>query len=286
MKFYKKNEQINYKGYNAFISALNPNGTATVHYAAGSGKSGYAGTIPAVKSDYARTSNVARIQSELISEDDGDIVTLAAYNSIIDIVDEATQNGYARGRSDMAQKMRLVVKKQLATNPSEHLQWMHDRLAEIEESEYVTVDGVASPYKTVQLTDSTMKPYNLGHGVGMKDLRGQVGLMVDEYLKGSPEAEEDMKWFTEATRAEKKKPVVKPRTADGDKTPQDFLRLARYMYRETIAHPGEPKRHAGYKRYQTKVMELYGLSAAAAYELITGNLSNEQGKDPEPLYAN
>jgi hypothetical protein len=55
------------------------------------------------------------------------------------------------------------------------------------------------------------------------------------------------------------------------------------MYKETIANPGEYKRHAGYKRYLGKVMHHYGVSEAEAYELVTGNLSNEKGKDPQPV---
>lgn len=286
MKTYSKNDTINYKGYPCVVSAVNPNGTVTLNYAAGSGKKGYAGTIPAIKSDYSRASNIARIQSEMVNEDDGDVITLSAYNSMIDTIDEATQNGYARGRSDIAQKMRMIVKKELAVRPSPHLQWMYDRLAEIEESEYVTVDGVVSEHKAVQLTESTMQPYNLGRKVGMKDLRGQVALMVEDYLKLQPSAADDMQWFTNAITPSSEKKEKPVRKNESDKTPQDYLRLARYMYRETIAYPGEAKRHAGYKRYQTKVMELYGLSAAAAYELITGNLNNEQGRDPEPLYTN
>jgi hypothetical protein len=282
MNIYKKGDIVNYKGNKAVVTSLNPNGTVTLHHAAGNGKTGYIGTIPAVKSEYSRTAFTKLVKDDAI-EGDEDVFTLDSYNLFIDVSEEATLNGYARGRSDMAQQMRLKTKRQLKETPSIHLQWIHDRLAEIEDAEYVTEDGEVSEYKTVKMTEGTMKPYNAGHGVGMRDLRSQMDLMLSDYQEKNPDATKQIEWFNSATAAEKKAEPVKKRTSDDEKTPQDFLRLARYMYKETIANPGEYKRHAGYKRYLGKVMHHYGVSEAEAYELVTGNLSNEKGKDPQPV---
>lgn len=282
MAHYKKGDIVNYRGSKAVVTSLNSNGTVTLHHAAGSGKTGYIGTIPAVKSEYSRTAFTKLIKDEAQVDDEG-VFTLDSYNLFIDIAEEATLNGYSRGRSDMAQKMRIKTKIELQKNPSMHLKWIHDRLAEIEESEYVTEDGEVSPYKSIKITENTMKPYNAGHGVGMRDLRSQVELMLADYQEANPDAAKQIEWFNNATAAEKKTEPTKKRTADDEKTPQDFLRLARYMYKETISNPGESRRYAGYKRYLGKVMHHYGMTEAEAYELVTGNLSNEKGKDPQPV---
>jgi hypothetical protein len=43
---YKAGKTLNYKGEKVVITAVNADGTATIHYASGSGKTGFAGTLP------------------------------------------------------------------------------------------------------------------------------------------------------------------------------------------------------------------------------------------------
>jgi hypothetical protein len=281
MSGYKKGDIVNYRGVKTVVASLNADGTVTLNYAAGSGKTGFAGKVPAVKSEYSRTAFTNLIKETEAPAEDG-IITLDFYNASIDRAEEATLNGYSRGRSDLAQKMGFAVKRQLRATPNdEALLWLQDRLKEIEDSEYVTVNGEVSPYKTISIDAETMKPYNAGHGVGMRDLRQQIDNMTSEYLAQHPEAKASIENFNTLTAAEKKVEPVKKRSTE-DKTPQDYLRLARYMYKETINQPGVSSKYYGYKKYLAKVMHHYGLTSPEASELITGNLSNERGKDPEP----
>jgi hypothetical protein len=280
MSDYKKGDIVNYRGYKTVVTSINPDGTISVNYASGSGKTGFAGKIPSIKSQYSRTAFTNLIK-EVEPSDDG-AVTLEFYEAFVSKDEESMLNGYSRGRSDMAQKMRLQVKRELRANPNdEYLKWMEERLSEIEESEYVTEDGQVSQYKSINLSVNDMKSYNSGHGVGMRDLRSQIEKMSQDYVYNHPETSKSAEWFAKTTAAEKQVEPVKKRSTS-DKTPQDYLRLARYMYKETSSMPGEPRRYAGYKQYLSKVMHHYGLTSAEAYELVTGNLSNSKDKDPEP----
>lgn len=50
MSFYRVGKKIKYNGNKVIISSVNADGTATLNYAPGSGKIGFAGTLPALTS--------------------------------------------------------------------------------------------------------------------------------------------------------------------------------------------------------------------------------------------
>lgn len=45
---YKIGQKINYKGFRVIVTSVNHDGTATIHYAPGVGRTGFAGTLPSL----------------------------------------------------------------------------------------------------------------------------------------------------------------------------------------------------------------------------------------------
>jgi hypothetical protein len=75
MKKYVKGKELVYNGSRAVITAVNPDGTATLNYVAGSGKTGFAGTLPALTDNKINTNSFEHITV------DGDNGTLYGYTS-------------------------------------------------------------------------------------------------------------------------------------------------------------------------------------------------------------
>lgn len=78
MKKYIKGKKLVYNGSRAVITAVNTDGTATLNYVAGSGKTGFAGTLPALTDN-----KIAGTSFEHITVD-GDNGTLYRYTSYDD----------------------------------------------------------------------------------------------------------------------------------------------------------------------------------------------------------
>lgn len=78
---YHRGKVLKFNGNKVFISVVNPDGTATIHFALGSGKKGFAGTLPALNSGkISNISEVEGISDITIDADNLDSVTLEAYN--------------------------------------------------------------------------------------------------------------------------------------------------------------------------------------------------------------
>jgi hypothetical protein len=84
MSSFKKGQKLTIRGEKLIISSLNDDGTVTLNYAAGSGKTGFAGKIVNPDSIKAATSPKAVFVESISPIEDSDSITLDQYNAGID----------------------------------------------------------------------------------------------------------------------------------------------------------------------------------------------------------
>lgn len=282
MSKYIKGSTLVFNGSKVIITAVNPDGTATLNYAPGSGKTGFAGTLPNIEA--IKKPNKAEL--DLFEENNSELEATSSF----DEYEEASSNGYIRGKIDVYLKYLVKIEKGMkqAHNTTILNSFKHLKTSIlVKRSELkISVEGKEVEHLTVRLTEKTMASYNKSHGVGMREAHGEVKALILETDKSYNLDGILFRWFQVNSVAKKTLPSSnskKQAAGKTQKTPQDYLRLARYMYLQTVQHAGEFQRHKSWKQYQHKVMELYGLSESQAFEMITKNLSNKQGIDPEPI---
>lgn len=81
MATFKKGQKLTIKGEKLIVSSLNDDGTVTLNYASGSGKTGFAGKIVNPDSIKAATSPKAVFVESISPIEDSDAITLDQYNS-------------------------------------------------------------------------------------------------------------------------------------------------------------------------------------------------------------
>jgi hypothetical protein len=281
MSKYVKGTNLVFNGQKVVITAVNADGTATLHYASGSGKTGFAGTLPSL--DVSPTNKTT-------------LTSFSEENLIVETVDEfdtheeAASNGYIRGKIDVYLKYLVKIEKGLKQAHNMTLLNSFKQLKAgilVKRADLkISIEGKKVEHLTVRLTEKTMSIYNKNHGVGMREAHSEVKALILETDKTYKLDGVLFRWFQVNSVAKKTippSPTKKQSVSKSQKSPQDYLRLARYMYIQTVQHAGEFQRHKCWKQYQHKVMELYGLSESQSFEMITKNLSNKQGIDPEPI---
>jgi hypothetical protein len=77
MKKYVKGKKLKYSGFKVVITAVNPDGTATIHYSAGQERNGFAGTLPSLNPTI-KTASGATI-TDIVKTGNGD--TVDEYNA-------------------------------------------------------------------------------------------------------------------------------------------------------------------------------------------------------------
>jgi putative phage-type endonuclease len=168
MTTYKVGKPLFFNGHKVFISAVNPDGTATIHFALGSGKKGFAGTLPSI--DSGKFNRMEEVEGFLtLDSEELSNVSLDAYNNAAeeeDLYGQVLDEGY-----DLASLPENVVldDEGVPVSSGNRIKWLQLRQTGITASEIskiVTSTGQPSG-QVDRLLESKMVPREEDRMMGM-----------------------------------------------------------------------------------------------------------------------
>lgn len=130
----KKNKVFKFHGHDVIITAISDDGSlATLHYAAGSGKTGYAGTVRLKKNNPAPTEFEVQVVDEIF--DDNEVVTLEQYyvpDSLEGNEGEDVVVSYIRNNKPLSEEQ----KESFLNSPSSNIRRMMGMRTDLKPEQY------------------------------------------------------------------------------------------------------------------------------------------------------